>query len=126
MRTHQYVDGLGEYCGRCNAPKQSRFHAVSEIPPEDVGLDDEAQLIDRVLRHMISKGEPFSANDFRQYLRGVTRKNLIGDRVKAFAKARLIRFSGQYVASTDSRTHGHPIKIWQPIKPKENSNVETQ
>ena len=116
MRAHEYVDGIGEYCGRCNAPKGNRWH--SDIAPGDIELNDEAQLIDSVLRGMVDAGAPFSLNDCRHKLTRVTRKNLIGDRVRSFQKARLIEHTGDFIASTDRGTHGHPIKVWKPLVSK--------
>jgi len=119
MRTHHYV-GNGPYCERCNAPAgKSRIHAVENLAPDDLERDDEERFIDQVLQRMVDRGEPFTLNDCRHQLAPVTRKNLIGKRVLAFAKAGLIVDMKDDKPSTDRGTHGHQIRTWRPKIRKE-------
>jgi len=118
MRVHQYV-GDGPYCERCNAPNEkSRIHNIKDVPVGDRGLDDDGQLIDRVLMRMVQRGEPFSLNECRHQLASVRQKSRIGERVQAFAKEGLIVNTGDGTPSTDRGTHGHRIAIWRPKLPQ--------
>lgn len=70
--------------------------------------------VDRLIARYAATGEPFSANDTRGSLPEGIRPAAVGGRFRQAARSGLIRPVG-YVASTDQRTHGHPVRVWQGV-----------
>jgi hypothetical protein len=68
--------------------------------------------LDQLIAAMAATGERFSANSIRSQLPEGIRPNAIGGRFRMAAERGLIRPVG-FVASTDPRTHGHAVRVWQ-------------
>lgn len=68
--------------------------------------------LDALIARHAKTGEPFSANSIRDQLPEGIRPAAIGGRFQYAARRGLIKPVG-YVASTDARTHGHPVRVWQ-------------
>jgi hypothetical protein len=73
---------------------------------------DAIAAVDQLIARHAKTGQPFSANSIRSQLPEGIRPNAIGGRFRYAASRGLIRPVG-YVASTDPRTHGHPVRVWQ-------------
>lgn len=73
---------------------------------------DAITAVDALIARYAKAGEPFSANSIRGQLPEGIRPNAIGGRFREASRRGLIRPVG-YVASTDPRTHGHPVRVWQ-------------
>ncbi|MEE2041836.1 hypothetical protein Q7689_00110 [Nocardiopsis tropica] len=70
------------------------------------------ELLDRLIAQCAATGERFSANSIRSQLPEGLRPAAIGGRFREAARRGLIR-PVDYVPSTDPRTHGHPVRVWQ-------------
>ena len=70
--------------------------------------------LDTLIARYAATGEEFSANSLRAQLPEGIRPNAIGGRFRRAADRGLIRPVG-YVASTDPRTHGHAVRVWQGV-----------
>lgn len=73
---------------------------------------DAITALDQLIANKAATGEPFSANSIRDQLPEGIRPAAIGGRFRHAARRGLIRPVG-YVASTDPRTHGHVVRVWQ-------------
>jgi hypothetical protein len=105
---HEPTQGHAPDCERGIRLGREAMAATSDAHPSDVAL------VDRVLGEYIAAGVPFSLNEMRPHLGQVGDRHVIGARVNAAAKAGRIRHVG-YVRSTEPRTKGHEIKVWQAI-----------
>lgn len=70
--------------------------------------------LDQLIARHAATGERFSANSIRSQLPEGIRPAAIGGRFRHAARRGLIR-PVDYVASTDPRTHGHPVRVWQGV-----------
>ena len=70
--------------------------------------------LDRLIARFAASGGVFSANDVRPHLPEGIRPNAIGGRFRRAAGRGLIRHV-DWEASSDPRTHGHHIKLWQGV-----------
>ena len=70
--------------------------------------------VDALIERFAESGHPFSANDARPHLPEGVRPAAIGGRFRHAARRGLIRPVG-YIASTDARTDGHPVRVWQGV-----------
>lgn len=70
--------------------------------------------VDSLIARYARAGEPFSANSIRSQLPEGLRSAAVGGRFRTAARRGLIRPVG-YVPSTDARTHGHPVRVWQGV-----------
>lgn len=118
VQGHRSIDSSGEPTG-CD--DSGRLGLILARERRDQGMartveahPDDASIVDRVLEQRIKAGGEFSLNDLRPELVGVKRKNVIGARVNAYAKAGRIEPTG-YVPSTDAATHGHPVRTWRAV-----------
>lgn len=73
---------------------------------------DAITAVDALIAKCAKTGEPFSANTIRDQLPEGIRPGAIGGRFQYAARRGLIRPVG-YVASTDPKTHSHPVRVWQ-------------
>lgn len=73
---------------------------------------DAITAVDALIARYAATGRPFSSNDLRDQLPEGIRPGAIGGRYSYAAKRGLIRPVG-YVASTDPKTHSHPVRVWQ-------------
>lgn len=73
---------------------------------------DAIAAVDALIARYAATGQPFSANTIRDQLPEGIRPAAIGGRFREASRRGLIRPVG-YVASTDPRTHGHPVRVWQ-------------
>lgn len=76
---------------------------------------DAIEVLDQIIARFAATGEPFSANEVRKHIPEGVRKAAVGGRFRHAARRGLIRPVG-YVASTDPRTHGHPVRVWQGVE----------
>ncbi|GAA1455221.1 hypothetical protein [Nocardiopsis tropica] len=70
--------------------------------------------VDRLIARFAATGDVFSANDVRPHLPTGIHPNAIGGRFRRAAGRGLIRHV-DWEASSDPRTHGHHIKLWQGV-----------
>lgn len=81
--------------------------------PEDRTDDWDKAVIDQVIEHYASLGQPFSVNSFRDDLPAV-RTALISRRLIAAQHRGLIRSIG-FTRSTLGSTHGAHVRVYEPI-----------
>lgn len=87
--------------------------AVTGIARATAASTPEAlEAVDRIIERLAADGGVFSANDVRPHLPEGIRPNAIGGRFRRAAGRGLIRHV-DWEASSDPRTHGHHIKLWQ-------------
>lgn len=75
---------------------------------------DAITALDQLIARYAKAGRPFSANTLRSQLPEGIRPGAIGGRFSYAHQRGLIKPVG-YVASTDPRTHGHPVRVWQGV-----------
>lgn len=68
--------------------------------------------LDTLIARYAATGEEFSANSIRPQLPEGIRPAAVGGRFREAARRGLICPVG-YTPSTDARTHGHPVRVWQ-------------
>jgi hypothetical protein len=73
---------------------------------------DAIAAVDALIARHAQAGGPFSANSIRSQLPEGIRPGAIGGRFSYAHRRGLIKAVG-WVASTDPRTHGHPVRVWQ-------------
>lgn len=98
--------------------------AETAAPTRDSGIarveaasdDQDRAVIDQAIAVFAATGRPFSANQVRPVLPAIRSRRLIGARFLSAAKrGRIVRVG--YVASTDPRTHSHPVAVWRGSGP---------
>ena len=117
--------GLEKMSGRCAAGyaevQHPRFCQCAQVPAlKAAGIAmanahapaDVKARIDAAIRRIAASGRPFSANDLRVELAGITGP-VVGGRFTALSNAGVIRFTGQRVPSNLGSTHGHESKGWR-------------
>lgn len=117
--------GLAHLPGRCefgyHETQHPRFCQCAQVPAAKAdgiaranrNADDLTKArIDAAIRRAVASGTPFSANDFRVELAGITGP-VVGGRFSAAEKAGLIKPTGRRIPSNLASTHGHEIKEWQ-------------
>jgi hypothetical protein len=84
--------------------------ATREHGPSD---EIDRRVIDAVLRHLAAQGEPFRANEAREFL-PVVRSCLISRRFIAAQREGWLRRVG-YTPSTLQSTHGAVVAVYAPV-----------
>lgn len=94
----------------------AKAYAAYLTATEESGPADEwdRQVIDQVIRALVTQGEPFSVNDMRPLLPAV-RKCLISRRLIKAQESGWIRKTG-YTPSTLHSTHAAEVKVYTPIE----------
>lgn len=81
----------------------------------EASAPDAIVVVDRLIASHAATGERFSANSIRPRIPAGMKPAAIGGRFREAARLGLIR-RVDYTPSTDPRTHGHQVGVWQGTK----------
>lgn len=122
MTTHLGLAYVGNRCEYGYAPiQQDRFCQCPQVPAAKAdgiaranrGADDLTKArIDKAIRTKAASGQPFTVNDLRFELAGISGP-VVGGRFNAAQNAGVIVPTGRRIPSNLASTHGHGVIEWR-------------